>query len=330
MECTKNEVAITWENDIHGFGDDHISTIPRSLLSAYLNGDTLRVSLFDKRTPQPWSKTTAERLPPYSFKFYMDNDEVLFNALLQIDKYGFVILRDVPEDQKSVEEIAGRIGTLRDTFYGRTWDVKSTPQAKNVAYTQQYLGLHMDLLYMHNPPGFQFLHCLKNTCEGGSSLFSDSFKTILSLSKADEDLLSSLQLAYHYKNDGNYYYNKHHLIEKRQQGRPLNVFNIRRVNYSPPFQAPLPTSHRLHQDIEEYTRALRKFTELAEAEENLFEYRLEEGECVIFNNRRVLHGRRAFDATSGERWLKGCYVDTDVFESRLRVLHEATGYIRKS
>ena len=43
---------------------------------------------------------------------------------------------------------------------------------------------------------------------------------------------------------------------------------------------------------------------------------------MIFDNRRVLHARRAFDATKGERWLKGAYVDDDVFFSRLRVLGE--------
>lgn len=43
---------------------------------------------------------------------------------------------------------------------------------------------------------------------------------------------------------------------------------------------------------------------------------------MIFDNRRVLHARRAFDATKGERWLKGAYVDDDVFFSRLRVLQE--------
>lgn len=58
------------------------------------------------------------------------------------------------------------------------------------------------------------------------------------------------------------------------------------------------------------------------AQENVFEYRLEEGECVVFDNRRVLHARRAFDASQGERWLKGTYVDDDVFFSRLRVLQE--------
>lgn len=44
------------------------------------------------------------------------------------------------------------------------------------------------------------------------------------------------------------------------------------------------------------------------------------GEMVVFDNRRVLHGRDAFDPQSGSRYLHGCYVDRGEFESRLRVL----------
>jgi hypothetical protein len=41
-----------------------------------------------------------------------------------------------------------------------------------------------------------------------------------------------------------------------------------------------------------------------------------QGDCVIFNNRRVLHGRTDFDA-SERRLLNGCYVDRCDFLSRL-------------
>lgn len=43
---------------------------------------------------------------------------------------------------------------------------------------------------------------------------------------------------------------------------------------------------------------------------------------VIFANRRVLHGRTAFDPTSGDRHLKGTYVELDLFKDKLRVLSE--------
>ena len=48
--------------------------------------------------------------------------------------------------------------------------------------------------------------------------------------------------------------------------------------------------------------------------------RLGPGEMVGFHNRRVLHGRRAFNPATGRRLLRGCYVDWDEVNSRIRVL----------
>jgi len=49
-----------------------------------------------------------------------------------------------------------------------------------------------------------------------------------------------------------------------------------------------------------------------------FEQLLQEGECVVFANRRVLHARREFDTETGERWLKGTYVEWDDFQVERR------------
>ena len=48
------------------------------------------------------------------------------------------------------------------------------------------------------------------------------------------------------------------------------------------------------------------------------------GECVLFDNRRVLHARKAFDVgdMGKERWLRGAYVDRDPYESKMRLLQE--------
>jgi gamma-butyrobetaine dioxygenase len=45
------------------------------------------------------------------------------------------------------------------------------------------------------------------------------------------------------------------------------------------------------------------------------------GDLVIFDNRRLLHGRDAFDpGTGGRRWLQGCYLERDEIRSRLRMI----------
>jgi len=54
-----------------------------------------------------------------------------------------------------------------------------------------------------------------------------------------------------------------------------------------------------------------------------FVMRLQPGDCVIFDNTRLLHARTGFEGTGGERHLQGCYADLDGLESTLAVLRRA-------
>jgi gamma-butyrobetaine dioxygenase len=94
------------------------------------------------------------------------------------------------------------------------------------------------------------------------------------------------------------------------------------VNYSPPFQAPLPLS-----TPKEFYPALLRFGKLLNDPQNTHEYTLREGDAVLFDNRRVLHARTAFSDPESEpgkgetnRSLKGCYLEADALVDRMRVL----------
>lgn len=97
------------------------------------------------------------------------------------------------------------------------------------------------------------------------------------------------------------------------------------TNWSPPFQGPFRIDIGLKDHgakLQNWHRAAKAFDQALNHPENMFQYRLEEGDCVIFNNRRVLHGRTAFTSGTGGavRWLKGAYLDHDDFQSQLRVM----------
>lgn len=149
-------------------------------------------------------------------------------------------------------------------------------------------------------------------------------------SKYPEDfqVLSSTPVAFHYINDGHHLHYAHPTIElansapsPTSQERAINY-----INYSPPFQAPL----HLWTTPPTFYPALSRFTALLNDPENTYEYTLQEGDAVIFDNRRVLHARTAFrDKDSNEsgaefgdtnRWLKGCYLEADAVLDRGRVL----------
>ena len=47
---------------------------------------------------------------------------------------------------------------------------------------------------------------------------------------------------------------------------------------------------------------------------------MQAGDIFCFNNRRVLHGRKEYDANSGERHLQGYYMDRDEILGRLNYI----------
>jgi gamma-butyrobetaine dioxygenase len=65
--------------------------------------------------------------------------------------------------------------------------------------------------------------------------------------------------------------------------------------------------------------AYRRWAELLARPERQLNLRLAPGDCLVFDNTRVLHGRTAF-SVSGGRHLQGCYADLDGLASTLAVL----------
>ena len=66
--------------------------------------------------------------------------------------------------------------------------------------------------------------------------------------------------------------------------------------------------------------ALSKFWRMLRDEKYRLNLRLEPGCLIAYNNNRVLHGRKPFDASSGERHLQGCYLNQEDVDSALRLL----------
>jgi gamma-butyrobetaine dioxygenase len=65
--------------------------------------------------------------------------------------------------------------------------------------------------------------------------------------------------------------------------------------------------------------AYRRFAEILNRPELMVTFRLGPGDCVVFDNTRLLHARTGF-ADSGDRHLQGCYADLDAIASLRKVL----------
>ncbi|OUR67291.1 gamma-butyrobetaine hydroxylase, partial [Marinomonas sp. 42_23_T18] len=211
-------------------------------------------------------------------------------------------------------QIAKKVGFLRETNFGIEFEVKSKPKPNNLAYTSIALPLHTDLTNQELPPGYQFLHCLVNDADGGGSIFCDGFAVAEDLRRADVaafDLLVNTLIPFRFHDDD---------YDIRARKAVINLDDEGRVNeicFNPHLASTLDLAPEL---MLAYYRAYQTFMKMTKSGDYKVSIMLTGGEMVVFDNRRVLHGRDAFDPQTGARYLQGCYVDRGEFESRLRVL----------
>ena len=327
---------VSWENDVPGFDDSHRSVFSPSRIEELIkNPDERRGNprVSKLLTSQLWDKAAfTEHGCWMEYEDYIKDADALRSAVSALRADGLMFVKNVPPESSSVSKVAERIGPLRNTFYGPTWDVRSIANAKNVAYTSKYLGFHMDLLYMDSPPEFQLLHCIHNSCAGGESRFVDTYKAARILHEQAPEMALALRrtmVKYTYDNDGHYYTHSHKIFDTGI-GRPVWLSgepqtpeswkDFGNINWSPEFMD-APGIERMDEDrTRQFLSAARLFAEILEREDLVYQVKMEEGTCVIFENRRVAHARNAFEMQSGERWLRGAYLDYDTFWSKFKVL----------
>lgn len=337
IEVDRHEVndegtySVWWKNDVPGF-EHHVSIYKKSdIIRAVDAVERAGLSVL-KRPVFLWGCQDIDlAASTMSYESVLTTSGGLKDLINHLAKYGLAFISSVPDEETSVKHIAERIGILRNTFYGPTWDVRNVPDAKNVAYTSRNLGFHMDLLYMHEPPGFQLLHCLENTCEGGLSRFADTFKAldILATQEGPEVVQKLVQsrIPYEYSNDGSHYHFNRSIVATgypplqrvfENSKNPGALEKVSRVFWSPPFVAP-HMQLRGHERADE-TRLVKAFADVLESPDLVLTTKLSPGTCVVFDNLRIVHARTAFDTSGGHRWLKGAYVDQQDFRSKLVAL----------
>ena len=127
--------------------------------------------------PKPfiWGREYADRLQSFAYADIMAEDPALFAWLDALRSSGMTLVNDVPAEHEALLKPIARISHLRETNFGRVFDVKSKPAADSAAYTACYLPPHTDLPTRELQPGVQFLHCLVNDATGGESVFVDGF-----------------------------------------------------------------------------------------------------------------------------------------------------------
>ncbi|KAK3528435.1 hypothetical protein QTP86_034248 [Hemibagrus guttatus] len=265
---------------------------------------------------------SALQIPMADFEEVLNDDKAALGWLTALRRVGIVYVKGAPSEQGQLARLSQRIGYLRLTFYGHTWQVQDKPMANNVAYTSGKLSLHTDYPALHHPPGVQFLHCLQQAEQGGESEVVDGFHMAELLRRKDPEAFNTLSSLYiDYTDVGSDYcdfsvQSKNRIIDVDSEGRVVRI-NYNNATRDSVLDLPLD-------QVQPFYSSLKSFVELLNRPENMVTYRMEPGDLVTFDNWRLLHGRKHY--TSGSRTLRhleGAYLDWDEVMSRLRILRKA-------
>jgi len=256
----------------------------------------------------------------------------------ELRRYGVCLIDGAPTSEQYDESgdppvisIGNTLGFVRETNYGRHFDVRVEPRqrdAGHLAYSTAGLSAHTDNPYRNPTPGVQLLHCIKQAPAAGGnngmSVLIDGFAVATAMrTKHPEEfrLLSTIQrpFTYYDLNGGYKFHRDRYVIGVDAEGAVESVhYNNRSAS-----------SHRWNiaeDQIEPYYAAWNAFGAMLDDPEREYamDYRLEPGQVVVFDNNRVLHGRRGYTLSSDQegavdqaRHLQGAYIDFDSVWGRL-------------
>ena len=295
-------------------GDGHITTYS----PAWLRENCYSKEAITQRRSQPvlWDSALNDQIPEWDYNELVADESIRLQMFQRISDYGFAILKKVPILQDEIERLAAVFGFIRQTHYGRVFDLISTPQQRILAQTAHAIRPHNDELFRNPIPGLFMMHCLQaSECGGGASILVDGFNAARNLqihNKDQFDLLCEVPIPHRRflvdDVDDVALAANWRTIELNRHG------DIEAVHINERTMAPLDTSPEL---IEPVYRALREILSLVYDAHAFVQYRLEPGQAVVMDNHRVLHARTAFN---GNRHIRQCHVDRDEFFSRLRAL----------
>jgi gamma-butyrobetaine dioxygenase len=299
-------------------------------------------------------------VPAADWATYLADDAVRVSLLDAVARYGAGLLRGVPAAEGMVTAVAETFGYVRETNYGRIFDVRVVADPANLAFTSRAIAPHTDNPYRDPVPTLQLLHCLRDAAVGGETVVVDGFAAAAALRDTDPvsfGVLTSTPIPFAYVDKETSLTACQPLIALNPRGR---ISCVRLNNRSmQPVRLPYPKA-------EAFYAAYRAWSAILARPEFALGLRLAPGDCLVFDNTRILHARTAFAPAparspdsapgstsstsstgtstssvafsaaastgsgpspdlsaspgSGERHLQGCYADLDGLLSTLAVL----------
>jgi gamma-butyrobetaine dioxygenase len=266
----------------------------------------------------PWRRADLEAPPKHCAKRVQSDAHAMAAWLNDLARYGVTLLDNAPTQSEFLLNFAESIGPIRDSNFGRLWDVHADQalageaETNSTANTGLRLGPHADLPTRQLPPAFQFLHCLRNEAVGGASTLCDSLAIIEHLKAYQPDDLKQLTSSRWI------FFNRGPGLDHRWSGPIIDFSGAGRNPVIRAFYPVKAFPDMPQKEVPSAYQALKRFQQLAASDQFELRLTLQPGQILCFDNHRILHGRDAF-AAQGVRHLQGIYIDRDEIDCRTRV-----------
>tara|TARA_Y100000590_G_scaffold341030_1_gene389037 strand:- start:4375 stop:5514 length:1140 start_codon:yes stop_codon:yes gene_type:complete len=259
-----------------------------------------------------WSKKNLKKAPVIKYKTAKTNNKLFIKWLKSLYSLGFAKITGCEKKTGTVIKIAKLFGYVRETNYGKFFNVKSKINADNLAYTNLALQAHTDNPYRNPVPTIQILHCITNSTKGGDTKIVDGFKAALCLKKENKkyfNLLAKYCSRFEFKGKKNIHLKSRFPMIVLTPDQELTAIHFNNRSIGPITDVP-------YKDMLDYYKAYRKFSQIIDDPKMSIKFKLKPGDCFLVDNTRMLHARTVYYGV-GTRWLQGCYADKDALLSTI-------------
>ncbi|NEP49276.1 MAG: taurine catabolism dioxygenase TauD [Moorea sp. SIO3C2] len=264
-----------------------------------------------------WDTDWLRAHPPQQHDFSNCNPETWMNQLYVL---GFTLIKNVPHE--ALESFLTLIGPIREYARDGKFSILKSVRPSS-EYACSDLGSSSNELIPHNDivswdasPIVGALYCVENTTSGGESILIDGFKMAEDLRREEPEHFSALTEIlvdyWHYFDCGSYLMrSKKPLIELNRKDEVVSIYySYKNMNINLPFD-----------QIQRFYEALSVFMGYVRSQKYQYNFRIQAGDCLLFNNSRMLHGRKSFDPSTGFRYLETAAVEWDYLRSLLNLKH---------
>jgi len=255
------------------------------------------------------SSDEIKDFPEITYQELMTNEGVK-TWLNHIQRVGFAIVTETPRAPEITKELMERIAYIRNSIFGgfSVWDNK-LESPDDTAFTSLAIEPHTDGTYVYDAPGLQTLHCIKRDSIGGENQLIDGLAIAEKMRHENPDAFNILC---NVNIPGRYIKPDTYLEAHRPLFRVTDNGDIIQVSFNNHDRAPF----RLENDLmAKFYDAYKIFHNLANDSSRQFEFMLDPGKVLTFDNWRLLHARSSL---TGYRQLCGGYHNREDFESKLR------------